>query len=92
MILEVYSTSRAIRARNERFLGQNCSLNAALSLAEFLDKAVIVKGLIKADVNTRILIMQEAANAVKAVSSELKIPLEFFAFLKSSKYLFSFFQ
>ena len=92
MILEVYSTSRAIRARNERFLGQNCSLNAALSLAEFLDKAVIVKGLIKADVNTRILIMQEAANAVKAVSSELKIPLEFFAFLKSSKYLFSFFS
>ena len=92
MILEVFSTKRAIRERNKAYLGQNCALNSALSFNEFLNKAIIVKDLIKADSNTRILIMQESANAIKAVASELKIPLEFFAFLKSSEYLFAFFS
>lgn len=92
MILEVFSTKRAIKERNKAYLKQNCMLSPALSFDEFLNKAIIVNGLIRADSNTKILIMQESANAVKAVASELKIPLEFFAFLKSSEYLFAFFS
>ena len=92
MILEVFFTKRAIKERNKAYLKQNCMLSPALSFDEFLNKAIIVNGLIRADSNTKILIMQESANAVKAVASELKIPLEFFAFLKSSEYLFAFFS
>ncbi|WP_069435750.1 PD-(D/E)XK nuclease family protein [Campylobacter iguaniorum] len=89
--LYVLSSSRNIRD----FLEQNCTnslLPKVITIFEFNQTILLVNGLKKATDTTRLLIMQEAAKATKAVSSELNISTEFFAFLKNSSYLFSFFQ
>ncbi len=61
-------------------------------IGEFLESLVFVPNLKKASEEAKFLLMRRAAREVEGAASALKIPNEFFAFLKSSEYLFAFFR
>lgn len=88
--LFVFTNSRKIREFNSKF--EDELIPKALTIAEFEKKAVFVKDRFEADVTYLLVLMQKAAASVKDANLKLKIPNEFFAFLKNNDYLFSFFK
>lgn len=91
-VLNVLSSSRNVRDFYSNNSLKNALLQKAITIAEFEKKVILVRNLKKASLVERLLIMQKAAKATKKVSAKLGIPTEFFAFLKNSDYLFSFFK
>ncbi|MDO5045385.1 PD-(D/E)XK nuclease family protein [Campylobacter sp.] len=88
--LFVFTNSRKIREFNSKF--EDELIPKALTIAEFEKKAVFVKDRFEADPTYLLVLMQKAAASVKDANLKLKIPNEFFAFLKNNDYLFSFFK
>ncbi|MDD3343376.1 MAG: PD-(D/E)XK nuclease family protein, partial [Sulfurospirillaceae bacterium] len=89
-MLEVFSTSRAVRSFYETFLEVNTLLPKAITIAELEQKAVLVPNLVMVDDDKRILIMKEASNFARF--ELLHIERDFFVFFKNSQYLFRFFE
>lgn len=90
MMLEVFATSRAIRAFYDTFLETNQLLPKAITIAEFEQKAILVPNHELVDEDIRVLLMQEATHFTQY--ELLHIEREFFTFLKNSTYLFRFFE
>lgn len=88
--LFVFTNSRKIRSFNAAF--ENGLIAKSITIAEFEKKAVFVADRFEADAAYLLVLMQRACTAVKEANSVLKIPNEFFAFLKNNDYLFSFFK
>lgn len=91
-ILYVLTSARNVRDFYLLKAQKNGLIPKAISIAEFESKAILVKGFRRASNIEQLLIMQKAAKCLKSVSDKLGIPTEFFAFLKNSDYLFSFFK
>lgn len=90
----IFSTNRAQREHKK---GQeNKILQKSFTLSEFLERAILAKNagnfLKKADNATCLYYLKKAINATKKANEVLHIPDEFFAFLKSSEYIFGFFR
>ncbi len=88
--LVIYPTSRCVRQRVQKELKQDAILPKIITIGEFEKKAVIVKNRSFIDQDTRVLLLNEASSF--STFKELHIQREFFAFLKNSKFLFSFFD
>ncbi|WP_454990776.1 RecB family exonuclease [Campylobacter rectus] len=88
--LYIFSNSRKIREFNAKF--QNELVPKAMTIAQFEQKAVLVPGRFEADEAYALVLMQRACASVREASERLRIPSEFFAFLKNNDYLFSFFK
>ena len=88
--LEIYPTSRAIREELQHLLSQNSLLPKFITIGDFEKKALLVPGRTFIDEDTRTILMQQASDF--ANFGALQIEREFFAFMKNSQYLFSFFE
>ena len=88
--LYIFTNSRKIREFNAKF--QNELVPKAITIAQFEQKAVLVPGRFEADEAYALVLMQRACASVREASERLRIPSEFFAFLKNNDYLFSFFK
>ena len=88
--LYIFTNSRKIREFNAKF--QNELVPKAMTIAQFEQKAVLVPGRFEADEAYVLVLMQRACASVREASERLRIPSEFFAFLKNNDYLFSFFK
>ena len=88
--LFVFTNSRKIREFNASFNDE--LIPKSLSIAEFYKKAVFVNGRFECDSTYALVLMNRACASVKEANSVLKIPTEFFEFLKNNDYLFSFFK
>ena len=88
--LFVFTNSRKIREFNASFNDE--LMPKSLSIAEFYKKAVFVKGRFELDSTYALVLMNIACKKVEKANSVLKIPTEFFEFLKNNDYLFSFFK
>ena len=88
--LFVFTNSRKIREFNASFNDE--LMPKSLSIAEFYKKAVFVKGRFELDSTYALVLMNSACKKVEKANSVLKIPTEFFEFLKNNDYLFSFFK
>ncbi|MGH1600548.1 PD-(D/E)XK nuclease family protein [Campylobacter majalis] len=88
--LYVFSSTRAIREFAKSH--QNSLLPKLISIGDFFDKCIYVKDYIKPSQAELMLCMQEACLKTQKLSSELKIPTDFFSFLKNKEYIFSFFK
>lgn len=89
-MLEVFSTSRAIRSFYAHFSQTNALLPKAITIQELEQKAILVSHKTLIDDDTRILLMQEASKFSSFES--LHIEREFLVFLRNSQYLFRFFE
>lgn len=89
-MLEVFATSRAVRAFYESFSDADTLLPKAITIAELEQKALLVPHHSLVDEDMRVLLMQEASRFTKF--DLLYIEREFFTFLKNSTYLFRFFE
>ena len=88
--LFVFTNSRKIREFNASFNDE--LIPKSLSIAEFYKKIVYVDGRFEIDSTYALVLMNRACASVKKANSVLKIPTEFFEFLKNNDYLFSFFK
>ena len=88
--LFVFTNSRKIREFNAGFNDE--LMPKSLSIAEFYKKAVFVKDRFELDSTYALVLMNSACKKVEKANSVLKIPTEFFEFLKNNDYLFSFFK
>ena len=88
--LYIFTNSRKIREFNANF--QNELVPKAMTIAQFEQKTVLVPGRFEADEAYALVLMQRACASVREASERLRIPSEFFAFLKNNDYLFSFFK
>ena len=88
--LYIFTNSRKIREFNAKF--QNELVPKAMTIAQFEQKAVLVQGRFEVDEAYALVLMQRACASVREASERLRIPSEFFAFLKNNDYLFSFFK
>jgi hypothetical protein len=88
--LFVFTNSRKIREFNASFNDE--ILPKSLSIAEFYKKVLFVKDRFEIDSTYALVLMNRACASVKEANSVLKIPTEFFEFLKNNDYLFSFFK
>ncbi|HDX8147006.1 TPA: hypothetical protein RQJ23_001474, partial [Campylobacter fetus] len=91
-ILNVLSSSRNVREFYIVNSRSNSLVSKAITIARFEQQIVIVPNLKKASQIDRLLIMQKAAKSVQNISSVINVGSQFFAFLKNSDYLFSFFK
>lgn len=91
MKLFVFSSSRAIRKYYEVKLQDNALIDQAINIADFTEK-IIFSPYLKATHYECLLLMRQACKMTKNLEQELKIPSNFFAFLKNNSYLFSFFK
>ncbi len=89
-MLEVFTTSRAIRSFYATFRNHNTLLPKAITIGELEQKALLIPNHALADEDKRVLLMQEASAFAKF--ELLSIEREFFTFLKNSAYLFRFFE
>ena len=89
-MLEVFSTSRAIRSFYTHFSHTNALLPKAMTIQELEQKAILVSHKTLIDDDTRVLLMQEASKFSSFES--LHIEREFLVFLRNSQYLFRFFE
>ncbi|MBR8461749.1 PD-(D/E)XK nuclease family protein [Campylobacter sp. faydin G-105] len=89
-ILYVFTNSRKIRDFNAKFSDE--LIPKAITVADFERNAVFVPNRFEADDAYLVVLMQRACAAVREANIVLKIPNEFFAFLKNNEYLFSFFK
>ena len=88
--LFVFTNSRKIREFNAGFNDE--LIPKSLSIAEFYKKAIFVNGRFECDSTYALVLMNRVCASVKEANSVLKIPTEFFEFLKNNDYLFSFFK
>lgn len=88
--LFVFTSLRRIRQFHKLY--ENTFIPKAISIDEFFNRAVFVKGLSYPSDAELLLCMQSACIQTKDAIKELAIPIEFFAFLKNYNYLFSFFK
>jgi RecB family exonuclease len=88
--LVIYPTSRAIRENLQKDLHENRLLPKRITIGDFEKKVLFVKERTFIDEDTRILLLKEASDF--STFHSLHIDREFFAFLKNSKFLFSFFE
>ena len=87
--LFVFTNSRKIREFNAGFNDE--LMPKSLSIAEFYKKAVFVKGRFELDSTYALVLMNSACKKVEKANSVLKIPTEFFEFLKNNDYIFFYF-
>lgn len=90
--LYVFSTTRAIREFIKSHLKTNSLLPKAITIGEFEKNIVLVKNRKKASDIWALLLMRKACKNTQNLHDKLGIPKEFFAFLKNSDYIFSFFK
>jgi hypothetical protein len=90
MMIEVFATSRCVRAFYESFRDANVLPPKAITIAELEQKALLVPNRALVDEDMRVLLMQEATHFT--TFELLHIEREFFTFLKNSTYLFRFFE
>ncbi|AJC85898.1 AddAB recombination complex, helicase AddB [Campylobacter sp. RM16704] len=91
MKLFVFSSLRALRKYYEKKLQVDTLVDSAMSIAEFIQKIVFSK-YFQATHYECLLLMKKACEQTKNLELSLKIPSNFFAFLKNNAYLFSFFK
>ncbi|WP_139470561.1 PD-(D/E)XK nuclease family protein [Campylobacter armoricus] len=91
MKLFVFSSLRALRKYYEKKLQVDTLVDSAMSIAEFMQKVVFSK-YFQATHYECLLLMKKACEQTKNLEQNLKIPSNFFAFLKNNAYLFSFFK
>ncbi|MCW0240968.1 hypothetical protein OJP27_06020, partial [Campylobacter lari] len=91
MKLFVFSSLRAVRKYYDEKLIEDGLLDQAISMADFM-QAVVFSLSFKASHYECLLLMKKACEQTKNLEKELKIPSNFFAFLKNNAYLFSFFK
>ncbi len=87
-MLKIYPTSRSIRNNFKNL--NDIFLCKSITIDEFEKKVVLVKNKTMIDKDKRVLLLKEAANFKNF--SNLKIKKEYIAFLKSSDFLFGFFE
>lgn len=88
--ITILPTSRAIRAQQLRERSENRLLSRYLTMGEFLERALVVKGYSRVDDDTRMLLLLEAADF--SHFSNLRIERNFFTFTQNATYLFRFFE
>ena len=88
MELFVYPTHRNIRQKYQEYC--DTILPKCMSIDEFEKRVVIVEGKRYIDEDRRVLLLKRAAGFSQF--DTLKIPRDYLSFLKSSKFLFSFFE
>ena len=88
--LVIYPTSRAARVRAQKELLLDGLIPRITTIGEFEKKAIVVKNRQFIDQDRRTLLLNEAS--AFSTFKNLHIQREFFAFLKNSKFLFSFFD
>ena len=88
--LNIFPTSRAIRAKKESFLESNTLLPKFITIAEFEQKAILVKGSKLIDNTIRALYLKEAANFSEFKS--LKSDLSLLKFYTKADDFFRFFE
>lgn len=88
----VFSTARALREYKKSFFGFDIALEKCYDLGEFFERVIIINELKKADSATKLYCLKNAVDTVNEAKESLAIPDEFFAFLKCSEYIFSFFK
>ncbi|EAK0436831.1 hypothetical protein YZ11_05060 [Campylobacter lari] len=91
MKLFVFSSLRALRKYYEKKLQIDTLVDPAMSIAEFMQKLVFSPHF-QATHYECLLLMKKACEQTKNLEQSLKIPSNFFAFLKNNAYLFSFFK
>ncbi|EAK0804989.1 hypothetical protein A0Z06_04905 [Campylobacter lari] len=91
MKLFVFSSLRALRKYYEKKLQIDTLVDPAMSIAEFMQKLVF-SPYFQATHYECLLLMKKACEQTKNLEQSLKIPSNFFAFLKNNAYLFSFFK
>ena len=88
MELFVYPTSRNIRRKYQEYC--DTVLPKCMSMDEFEKRVVIIEDRSCIDEDKRVLLLKRAADFSKF--DTLKIPKDYLSFLKSSKFLFAFFE
>ncbi|MCF6206906.1 MAG: PD-(D/E)XK nuclease family protein [Sulfurovum sp.] len=88
--LEVYPTSRALRAAAKRYSDHNGFVPTLMRMDEFEKRAVLLEGLTPVDPLQRILLLKEAS-AFEAFD-QLKVDRELIRFFTKSDALFKFFE
>ncbi|WP_295146795.1 PD-(D/E)XK nuclease family protein [uncultured Campylobacter sp.] len=88
--LFVFTSMRQIREFNASFT--DALIPKAYTIDEFKKRASFVPGRAEADAAMSLILMCEACAMSADAGAKLKIPSEFFAFLKNHDYLFSFFK
>lgn len=91
MKLFIFSSLRALRKYYEEKLQDDILVDPAMSVAEFMQKVVFSPSF-QASHYECLLLMKKACEQTKNLEQSLKIPSNFFAFLKNNAYLFSFFK
>lgn len=89
-MIEVFATSRCVRAFYESFRDQKILPPKAITIAELEQKVILVPNRSQVDEDMRVLLMQEATHFTQY--ELLHIEREFFTFLKNSTYLFRLFE
>ena len=87
----IFPTNRAVKDFYESKKSQNSLLDKAFSVVDFFEN-LLISDKFKASEYESLLLMQKACQQCKKSESVLKIPSNFFAFLKNYEYLFSFFK
>ncbi len=88
--LIVCSTSRVIRDKLNTLLQNDSILPKIVTIGDFEKKIVLIPNRTFIDEDSRVLLLKEASSFNNF--KNLHINREFFAFLKNSKFLFSFFE
>ncbi len=88
--LIVCSTSRVVREKLTTYLQTNSILPKIITIGDFEKKVVFVPNRFFIDEDSRVLLLKEASQFTNF--KNLHISREFFAFLKNSQFLFSFFE
>ncbi len=88
--LQVFSTSRALRAYRAGFEG--ALVPTAMQIGEFLERAIIIKNAKAASQIERAIILKKAAQLTAKAPQIIGVSDEFFVFLKSSEYIFKLFK
>ncbi len=88
--LIVCSTSRVVRDKLNWFLQKDSILPRIVTIGDFENKIVLIPNRTFIDEDSRVLLLKEASQFSNF--KNLHINREFFAFLKNSQFLFSFFE
>lgn len=91
MVLKLFSSTRKLKLYHDEFKDKNVLLNHAQTIQDFEQK-ILVSKYQQATNYQSLLIMRKACLQTKELETKLKIPSNFFAFLRNYEYLFSFFK
>ncbi len=90
MRLYVFPTSRALRKEREKLLQKESLLPKLTTIDDFEKRAIIVPSKAQANDDTRLILLKKAADFKDF--KKLQIDVEFFRFIKNSRYFFRFFE